>query len=269
MTIPYPQSTQTGEPVAVPGLEGLAAAPFTHDALMANGVFGFASRDIRSRSFNLLRSQMLKILRRQNWKLIGICSATPGVGKSFIACNLAAALSRVAGLQVFLADLDLRRPAIHKYFGLQPERGIIDYLQGDAPDLLSVATRLEGERLVILPSVPSNAASAELLVNEAANRMFAGFRTLPDNAVAIFDLPPIFANDDAMIVSNRLDAALMVIEEGVTTRKQVQDANRLLYPTPLIGSVLNRYNGGLAADDYGYGYGYDTSYSYSVGAGQA
>lgn len=269
MTIPYPSPGQSASPIEMPGLDGLPAASFSHEELMANGLFGFASRDIRSRSFNLLRSQMLKILRREKWKLIGVCSATPGVGKSFIAANLAAALSRVAGLQVFLVDLDLRRPTVHKYFGLQPERGMIDYLQGDAPDLLSIATRLEGERLLILPSIPSNAASAELLVNDAANRMFGGFRTLPDNAVAVFDLPPIFANDDAMIVSNRLDAALMVIEEGVTTRKQVQDANRLLYPTPLIGSVLNRYNGGLAADDYGYGYGYDTSYSYSVGAGQA
>ena len=79
-------------------------------------------------------------------------------------------------------------------------------------------------------------------------------RALPDNAIVLCDLPPAFANDDTSVICEHLDAFLMVVEQGVTTRKQVISTREMLQPTPCLGSVLNRYNGGWS-DPYGYGYG--------------
>ena len=56
------------------------------------GIFGFDSLDPRSRSFNLIRAKLLEFQTERGWRLIGVVSATPNVGKSFIAANLAAAL---------------------------------------------------------------------------------------------------------------------------------------------------------------------------------
>ena len=70
----------------------------------------------------------------------------------------------------------------------------------------------------------------------------------------ICDLPPVFANDDTMMSMQYLDAYVLVVDHGMTTSRQVEEAVRLLDPVPCLGTVLNRYQGGFA-DPYGYGYG--------------
>ena len=58
-----------------------------------------------------------------------------------------------------------------------------------------------------------------------------------------------------MITLERLDGYLLVVDSGKTSAKQVAHAIQLLEPTPCLGTILNRYQGGLA-DHYGYNYGY-------------
>ena len=70
----------------------------------------------------------------------------------------------------------------------------------------------------------------------------------------IVDLPPVFASDDTLLTAARLDGYLLVVEYGRNTAEQVRESLRLLDPTPCLGTILNRYKGGLF-DAYGYGYG--------------
>ncbi len=244
----------------LPSPEATRAIEIGHDLLLDNGVFGFDVDDIRSRPFNLLRSQVRKYLRRSQAKLIGVISATPGVGKTFVACNLAAAMSRIPGVDAYLVDLDLRRPSVADRFGLERMPGVQDYLLEELDDLAAAAFRPSDQRLVVLPSSGGPAPSAELLDNPRADLLFAGLRALPEQAVVIVDMPPVFANDDAAIIASRVDALLFVVEDGVTTGKQIKDGIRLLAPTPVLGTVLNRYRRGLVADEYGYGFAYGYEY---------
>ncbi len=237
------------------------AAPATaFDALRETGIYGFDSKDMRSRPFTLLRAQMLRIARARGWKLIGITSPTPRVGKSFVASNLAAALARTPDLHTYLFDFDLRRSTIAKNFRLTGGFGVSQFLDGTITDLRQVARSIPGENLTIFPSFPNDAASDELVASTRMDSLIAAMKQLPENTICLCDLPPVFANDDAVIISQKIDAYLMVVEDGVTTRKQVRDSFRLLSPAPCIGTVLNRYNAGLVADDYGYGYGQNKRY---------
>src|SRR5690349_14113714 len=74
-------------------------------------IVGFRNADTRARPFKLMRAQIVRQLEARNIKLIGVTSAAPNVGKTFVASNLAAALSRIADYDVYLVDLDLHRPA--------------------------------------------------------------------------------------------------------------------------------------------------------------
>lgn len=233
----------------------------TTAGLLDNHIYGFNSRDQRSRPFNLLRSQVLKVVRARKWQVIGVTSATPRVGKSFIASNLAAAIARTPDLHTYLFDFDLRRSTLAENFNLEGEIGIADYLDGQIPDLAPVARDVEGERLTIFPSFANQLHSAELLASPRMDQLIDGMRQLPENSLCICDLPPAFANDDAAIMAQKIDAYVLVVEEGVTTRKQIRDTLSLLTPTPCIGTVLNRYQGGLIGDDYGYGYGQSQKYA--------
>lgn len=222
--------------------------------LEASRIVGFSSRDSRSRSFNLLRSQITKRLAALDAKLLGVTSAAPASGKSFISLNLAAALSRLSDRSVYLFDFDLRRGTLANELGLVRGGGLGPFLAGETDDLRELGCRVGPEGFAFFPCYPELEGSAELFVGGRFSALISALRRLPDNAIVICDLPPAFANDDTILITQQLDAFLMVIEQGKTTRKQVSGTLDLLRPTPCIGSVLNRYEGGWA-DPYGYGYG--------------
>jgi protein-tyrosine kinase len=230
--------------------------------LEAQNVVGFRNADTRARPFKLLRSQILRRAHEDGLKVLGITSAAPNVGKTFVATNLAAALSRIADMNVILIDLDLHRPAVATRFGFSPDsKGIHDVLSGDA-DMEDVAYRIGEERLIVIPGFRRDVATGELLTSARGDAMFAGMHALGSNTVVLVDMPPIFADDDAVIISKHLDGYLLIAQDGRTTSKQVKETVRMLAPTPLVGSVLNRFRAQLLMDDYGYGmsYGYGGYY---------
>lgn len=233
--------------------------------VLRRGVFGFNSRDKRSRPFNLLRAQVTKLMKAQSWTRLGITSATPAVGKTFIASNLAASLSRVPDQRTLLFDLDLRRGSIATQYGLAEQPGVETYLTGGVETLGTVARAVVGSNLIIYPCFPIEESSAELLAGARARAMIDAMAQLPGNCLSVCDLPPAFANDDTSIVLGHIDAYLLVVEEGRTTARQVRDVVKMLSPAPCIGTVLNRYNGVIGGDDYGFGYRsqgqYDAYYS--------
>jgi len=220
-------------------------------------IVGFRNADSRARPFKLLRSQIVRQLDEREIKLIGVTSAAPNVGKTFVASNLAAALSRIADHDVYLIDLDLHRPAVATRFSFEPEGwGVHDFLSGEQPDMGQIARRINDERLVVVPGYKRDVATGELLTSAAGTRLFDGLRALPPRSVVIIDMPPIFADDDAVIVGQHLDGFILVVEDGKSTRKQVLETIRLLSPTPFMGAILNRYRSQLFADEYGYGFAY-------------
>lgn len=225
-------------------------------------VFGFRGNDQRARPFKLLRTRVATMAADDGVKLIGVTSAAPNVGKTFVAANLAAALSRLVDTHVVAIDLDMHRPALGPRFGLSEGKGIHDYLSGDTLDIRTVGRRINDEKLVVIPGYRRDVATGELLSSPAGEALFTGLRALPRGTLVIIDMPPIFADDDAVIIANRVDGYLLVVEDGRTTKKQVEETIRMLSPAPMLGSVLNRYNRRLFSDDYGYGvsYGYGAYY---------
>jgi protein-tyrosine kinase len=218
-------------------------------------IVGFRSRDVRSRAFNLLRTQLVR-LASEGARIIGITSATPRVGKTFVACNVAASLARLPGLSTSLLDLDLRRGSVAERFNIPGDVGLSDYLEGRERELGAIDWGVEDQNLSIFPTFNRDLQSAELLSQPRFGEMIAGFRALPDS-IHICDLPPVFANDDTMIIVEHVDAYILVVEDGVTTAKQVRDALRLAGREKFKGTILNRYIRGINSDAYGYGYGQD------------
>jgi Mrp family chromosome partitioning ATPase len=230
------------------------------DGAMARmrGIYGFDSIDARSRSFNMIRARLLELNAERGWRMIGVVSATPNVGKSFISANVAAALSRDPRFITHVVDLDLRRGSLSHFFGLTPESGLDAYLGGasDTP----ATYRLEGESLVIMPTTAGQVRSAELLANAQAQTLLRSMRASDEKNLFIIDLPPVFANDDAATTMARLDSYILVAEEGKTKQREIRDSVSLLGRGRLAGVILNKYRGGLMSEGYGiadyYAHGY-------------
>lgn len=212
---------------------------------------GLLSNDLRSRPFSLLRGQVLKEAGRQNVRLIGVTSAAPGAGKTFVSSNLAAALGRIPGQQVYLLDLDLRRPAIAERFGVIVDKGLESYFDGSVDDLGQLGRRVEGTGLGVFATRRMDPYPGELLAGQRLDSLIAAMRRLPPSAMVICDLPPAFVGDDALSVIGKLDAYIHVVDEGITPKRQAEELRSMMQPSTCLGVVLNRYDGRWN-DSYGY-----------------
>ena len=263
MSAQHDLKTAAHEPLLSP--EGIlqlgeASRSVEQSASTMSGVVGFDSSDRRSRPFNMLRAQIFKMMRAKGTKIIGVTSATPQVGKSFIATNLAASLSKMPGTRTLLFDLDLRRGSIAEQFSIPDGLGINSFLSGEIDTLGAASYDVSDTGMTVYPSFRTGASSAELLAGSRFRSLVAAMRGLPKSVICICDLPPAFANDDAAIVLREIDGYLFVVEEGKSTPHQVRDAIDLLKPASCLGTVFNRYHGGIGGDDYGFGYGRQHDY---------
>jgi Mrp family chromosome partitioning ATPase len=86
-------------------------------------------------------------------------------------------------------------------------------------------------------------------------------RVSDERNLFICDLPPVFANDDAVTVMGRLDGYILVAEEGKTKQREISDAVSLLGEGRLAGVILNKYRGGVISE----GYGVDDYYAFGYG----
>ena len=145
----------------------------------SRGIFGFDSMDARSRSFNMIRGRLIELQMKRGWRMVGVVSATPSVGKSFISANVSAALSRDPRYQTYVVDLDLRRGSLSGFFGIVPERGVRDYLEHSAGADVPDTYRLEGERLIIEP-----------VGRRSLEAVLAGLPDLDEELGPIDDRPP-------------------------------------------------------------------------------
>lgn len=246
-------------PITIPSPESLSAVTADAATLEANDVVGFNARDIRSRPFNLLRKLVLKEMSAKGWRSIGITSAAPDAGKSFLSANLAAALAQLNDRRVYLFDFDLRRASLAEKLGVEGNAGLHDFLEGHVDGLNTIGRHVTNLNLTLFPCYPTNCNSAELLASARFEALTNAMRATPDDVIMVCDLPPAFANDDAMSIIQRLDAYLFVVEEGITTKAQIRDAMQLLAPAPCLGTVLNRHKPS-ANGSYGYGANYSRYY---------
>ena len=244
-------------------LDNLPTLAISPQAVHDNHIIGFNSNDIQSRPLNLLRTGFAKKLKETGFRMVGVTSATPGAGKSFLTMNLGASLAKVTDDPVYLVDLDLRRATLAAEIGFTPEASVGDYLSGELNDLARIGVHIKNANLALFPATRSKpkTPAGELLANERFPEMIATLRDKSGASTILFDLPPAFADDDVMICLEELDAFILVVDSGTTTKQQVKDVLAMLQPTPCIGTVLNRYQGGII-DSYGYGYGYRSYQAY-------
>lgn len=241
--------------------------PWDFAIAKSRGIYGFDALDSRSRSFNMVRARLMELNVQRGWRMFGVVSATPNVGKSFIAANIAASLSREPSVHTFAIDLDLRRATLSSMFGITPKVSLSSYLAEENGAGTPSTYALEKEDLTVVATTAKAIRSAELVAGYRAQALLQEVRNLGDTAMAIVDLPPVFANDDAITVLSRLDAYIMVAEEGKTRQRELQDAIALLGPERLAGVILNKYRGGMISE----GYGFDSYYAdgYSTNDGDA
>ena len=160
-------------------------------------------------------------------------------GKSTTVANLAVALGR-AGERVVVVDGDLRRPTLHRLFGLDNAVGLTSVIVGDAA-LDAALQHVPGEaNLRVLASGPKPPTPPEMLSSARTARLLDDLTAA--GWVVLVDSPPLFLVTDAVVLARRVDAVVVVVSAGMSTRRQVHRASEMLAQVnaPVVAALLNR-----------------------------
>lgn len=191
-------------------------------------------------AYKMLRTRTLQRMRSNGWQTLGVTSALQGDGKSLTSLNLALSLARETTLSVILLEFDLRRPSICQQLGVEPVRGLPDYLEGTA-SIEEVLFRPENtERIAILPNTEVYENSSEVLSSPKIAQLVDVLQTDDPGRILVCDLPPYLVADDVLAFAPMVDAFLLVVSEGVTGRQPLRKSIDILNELPIMGVVLNR-----------------------------
>jgi capsular exopolysaccharide synthesis family protein len=210
-----------------------------------------------SESYRALRTSLLLTSLGAPPKTILITSALPQEGKTTTSINTATVLAQ-KGTRVLLVDADLRRPSIHKALGMGPRAGLSNVLTGGTtPQQATVRSTLL-PNLFILPAGTPPPNPAELLASAQMFDLLAELRDQYDHIVV--DTPPTLSVTDAVVLSTRVDAVVLVIRSGQTTKPALRRARDILAQVNarVAGVLLNAVN--LDSPDYHYYYEYQGKY---------
>lgn len=136
-----------------------------------------------------------------------------------IAANMAAALTQL-GNSVVLVDADRRHPIASQIFGLSGQKRISDLLDGKLSEAIDSIDEIPGLRL--LPAIQKTGSSSGMLSLQAVQNLIERLPQMADMVVFIAPSLPTYA--DGLTLAPYVDAVLLVVVSGITTRHQIQDA---------------------------------------------
>ena len=210
-----------------------------------------------------IRTNLLFMAPEREMRSIVVTSAGPREGKTCTCVNIGATMA-MAGSRILLIDSDLRRPRLHKIFGMTNDRGLTNMVMDADTQIEDMVCESGVDGMDVMCSGPLPPNPAELLHTK-------GFRRTLDRLLAaydriIFDSPPVVAVTDAQILGMQVDGAVVVVRAGLTTRPLLGKAVRLLSDVNvnILGCLLNN----LDVTRRGYGHYYYQYYGRYAQAGQ-
>ena len=184
-----------------------------------------------------IRTNLLFMSPDHPFKTMLVSSSGPQEGKSTTVISLGIAMAQ-SGNRVLVVDTDMRRPRLHKAFGVPNDTGVTSLLVAESSVEGSIkSTEVPG--LFVLPCGPIPPNPAELVHAKAFSEMLKRLVSQFDRV--ILDSPPLTAVADGAILATQVDGVVMVVKARQTPRdtairgvRSLRDVNAKIF-----GAILN------------------------------
>lgn len=206
--------------------------------------------------YRTLRSNIHLFNSHTPIKTLLVTSSEPAEGKTTILVNLAISFSE-EGKSVLIIDSDLRKPKIHKFFEIESYPGLTEILLGSKKleeVIKNINTKLNVIPSGFLPKDPLKLFGTPMM-KDFVNSL------KPKFDVILFDSPPIFSVNDAVLISKHIDGVLFVLNSGSVKEGFAKKAKDRLEKVKanVLGVVMNRFE----PRKHGYSYNPYDSYYYT------
>lgn len=171
-----------------------------------------------SESFQQLQVNLDFSFIDESKRVIAITSAIVGEGKSTVTANLAYIYSR-KGSKVIVLDLDLRRPTIHRFFGLTNDKGITDYCAKQATKEEIIK---HYETIDIITAGTKTPFPGKVLESKSLLNLVSELKEKYD--YVLIDTPPMLLTSDPKICSSFVSQYLLVVNYGKTKKTEFDEA---------------------------------------------
>ena len=205
-----------------------------------------------SEQYRLFQTHLLYENKKTPIQTLLVTSAVEGEGKTSTSLNLAVTLATDLSRKVLLMDCDLRKGSMAKALGLDPSRGVHDFLTRKSElETLLQATPLE--RLTVLASGDHVYSPTKYLVSDRMSEMMEQLRSRFD--FIVMDAPPVLNLSDVPVLSAHADGVVIVAQAGKTQRELVKASQALLeqsHRARVLGYVLTHVKNHVPAYFYSY-----------------
>jgi Mrp family chromosome partitioning ATPase len=170
-------------------------------------------------------------------RLVLVTSAEDGDGKTTTALHVATALSQAMGRRVALVEADTERPGLSNMLGLGSIRGLAEVLSGSA-SLDDVLLRGADDGPIIVPAGNDRGRASRpgaLLGSLNALREYHDY--------VVVDCAAMSRSADTAVLGRAADGVVLVVRAGATSSYALSAALEALVDTPVLGCVLNDYDG--------------------------
>lgn len=174
----------------------------------------------------------------------------PGEGKSTLKANLGVVMAQ-SGAKTVILDGDLRKPTLHKVFGVQNDAGVTTLLTHPSKSWTSVSKQVATPNLFLVPCGPIPPNPSDLLSSERFKQLLE--RVQQDADIVLIDSPPVHSASDSLALAAHADSLLLVSQPHKTRTDALRDAAHAARQGRIrvVGLVLNRLKGSQRSTYYG------------------
>ncbi len=194
-------------------------------------------------SFRSLNTNIKLLGSDSSIRSIVVSSSIPSEGKSTISCHLAQAAAAM-GQKVLLLDADLRRPQVHRWIGVENNKGLSNILATglDVEEAIIKVPQWENLSVITAGDIPPD--PTRLLSSQKMLNLMEKLKRERKYDLIIYDTPPILGFADGRILSTRTNGVVLVVRIGKTDRSLLKQNidNIRMSNVPILGLVANQVN---------------------------
>ena len=170
-------------------------------------------------------------------KSILVTGVQPEDGKTTTVCNIAITYANM-GLKTVVVDTDLRKPQVHRMFGLKNQIGISNYLI-EKKKISDIVQETDINNLSIVAAGKIKGNFGEILNSDKMKKFIQSMSEKFD--IVLYDSPPVLSVADPLILGSQMDGVILVVRYGVTDKDAIMHVKKIIsqHSTKLIGVLLN------------------------------